>query len=257
MGPYDSDGELPCIAVDWSCLTDEQQAALDPDAKTRAELLAQNTIRVLTGGQVGNCPILVRPCIAGCGVDFPILNPVIRDGRWYNTCGCPAEDCSCVALTKVILKGPVGGIVEVKVNGEALDPAMYRVDNGNELVRISGPTWPTCQDMTLADDQPGTMSVSYFQGAALDRVGRFVAGVLAKEYLDACNGEECRLPFGVSSLTRQGVDFDFSAGLFPGNRTGIEQVDIWVAAWNPYSQKAPSMIFSPDEMGHRQTTWAP
>lgn len=252
---FDMEGERACIVVDWSCIPDEDLLELDPDIKLRAELFAQAAIRVLTGGQVGNCPVTVRPCVSGCAPASPIMNPEIRDGRWYNTCGCPAERCSCSALTKIILKGPVGGIAGVYVDGSPVSPSYYRVDNGNELIRLGGPEWPTRQDMTLPDTEVGTMAVTYYQGAVLDKTGEFVAGILAKEFLDACEGRECRLPFGVESLSRQGVNLDFSGGLFPGNRTGIEEVDIWVAAWNPYAQKSPSMVFSPDELGDRRVTW--
>jgi hypothetical protein len=102
----------------------------------------------------------------------------------------------------------------------------------------------------------GTMSVEYTRGAALDSLGEFVAGLLANDYLEACNGGECSLPAGVTSLARQGVQIEFGPEMFPGGRTGIDAVDVWVESWNPYKVKSPSRIYSVDKVRARQTTWS-
>lgn len=249
-----------CIDVDWSCIPEAEFAEYTPDQVAIAEMLAQASIRVLTGGQFGTCPITVRPCVIGClsGNDFlastgqPWMVPYMRDGRWYNACGCRNTiDCSCRSLTRIVLRGPVGKIHSVKVDGQVVDPAFYRLDNSRELVRLGGPEWPSCQDMSLSPNDVGTMSVTYTRGAVLDRLGQFVAGMLAKEYLNACTGRECRLPSYVESMARDGVTMDFSEGMFPGNRTGIDEVDVWVQSWNPYKVKAPAAVYSPDAMPMR------
>lgn len=253
-----------CIEVDWSCLTEEQQEALDPVKKARAELFAQTAIRVLTGGQVGTCPITVRPCVASfCETSIwapwsglPWV-PFIRDGVWYNGCGCRARDCSCSRLTEIHLDGPVGGVPIVKVDGvELVSGADFRVDVRDTLVRLDGPEWPTCQDMAKPDTEVGTMSVTYVKGVALDSMGQFVAGLLAQQYLLACEGGKgCRLPSSVVSIVRQGTTMEFGRSVFPNNRTGIIEVDLWVQSWNPYGVKSPATVFNPDLMAPRQTQW--
>lgn len=254
---------MSCINVDWSCVPQEEFEEYSDAQVERAELLAQSAIQVLTGRQVGNCPVVVRPCVTRCAqttggaIDGgPWMRPFIRDGQWYNTCGCGPEDCGCGTLTRILLEGPVGDIVEVRLDGEVLDPSTYRVDNGRELIRLSGPEWPSCQDMSAPISAEGTMAVTYVRGAALDRLGEFVAGLLAQEFLNACVGRECRLPSYVQSMSREGVSMDFSEGVFPGNRTGIDEVDIWVASWNPYKTKSPARVFSPDSVSRRRTTWS-
>ena len=76
---------LPDIAtcewpVDWRCYgTEDEVAAIDPDLKALAESLATSSLHALTLGQVGGCPITVRPVSLGCvrhyGFDF-------LDGAW-------------------------------------------------------------------------------------------------------------------------------------------------------------------------------
>lgn len=253
---------MACITVDWSCVPDEELQSYSAEQIERAELLAEAAIRVLTAGQVGNCPTTVRPCTAGCAETYQTfggagwMTPVIRDGQWYNTCGCKPSDCACSNLTTIRLQGPVASIEEVTLNGQVLDPSFYRVDNQRELVRLGGPEWPACQDMAAPLTDEGTMGVSYVRGAKLDRLGEFVAGLLAQEFLNACVGRECRLPSYVQSMSREGVSMDFSEGMFPGGRTGIDEVDVWVASWNPYQSKGPSRVYSPESISHRETTWS-
>lgn len=253
-----------CITVNWDC-NPEVRDSVDAEvvvSRERAELFAQTAIQVLTGRQLGNCPITVRPCLSRCGASGsssldPWMVPFIKEGRWYNSCGCKALDCSCSTLDVVYLDGPVGEIVEVLVDGVAVDPVDYRVDNHNQLVRLGGAKWPTCQNMAAPTSAAGTMAVTYVKGAVLDALGEFIAGQLANEYLTACNTGECSLPAGITSMARQGVQFEFGAEVFPNGRTGIDSVDLWVESWNPYKVKSPSGIYSPDKPRLRQATWSP
>lgn len=254
-GAFDAgSGSIPggCISVDWSCVEPEKFATYDDATIARAEQLAAAAIRVLTGGQVGNCPTVVRPCTSACAASgsmltgAPWMTPYISNGVWYNTCGCRPGTCSCTALVTVRLPGPIGLIESVKVDGETVDPSFYFVDDARTLTRIGGPEWPRCQDMTAPDTAEGTMSVTYVRGAVLDSLGEFVAGLLAREFLNACTDAECSLPASVISLARQGVTMEFGDGVFPGNRTGIDAVDIWVSSWNPYGVRTPSRVYSVD-----------
>jgi hypothetical protein len=231
--------------------------------RERAELFAQYAIQVLTGYQVGNCPIVVRPCITRCIPadgwlpNSPWMTPYISNGRWYNSCGCGPKDCSCTSLTTIRLGGPVGEVIEVLLNGVALTPGVdYRVDNHSELVYLGGEAWPACQDMAAPVTADGTMAVTYVRGVPLDSMGETVAGILAKEYLNACADTECRLPSSVVSLARQGVNMQFGNSVFPNNKTGIDAVDLWVQFWNPYNVRTPSRVYSVDVPVQRQTSWS-
>lgn len=271
--------ELPdfCWPVDTSCVPDWDAWEIEPDPeadppvegvpkytdeqKERAEALAGQTLRFLTGYRVGGCPVTVRPCREGCSwrtwQTYPVRGvasqgapwfPVNFAGSWLNIgCGCGGGGCSCSRVSEVRLHGPVGGITEVKVDGEILTANVdYRLDSGGRLVRLGGVDWPLCQDLNLADTEDGTWSVTYTAGYPVDGLGAWVAGILAGEYVRACTGGECRLPTGVTQIVRDGVSMTIAPGAFPENRTGIAEVDSWVARWNPAGLRGASVVMSPD-----------
>jgi hypothetical protein len=137
---------------------------------------------------------------------------------------------------------------EVKIDSVVLDDANYRVDNGNLLVRTDGGTWPSCAGEKF--------TVTYLNSYAVDAAGQFAAGVLAEEFLKAMSSDKkCRLPMGVTSIARQGINIELTAGLFPDGSTGIAVVDAFVRQWNPNLLKTRPMVYSPDIRRPRQTTW--
>lgn len=262
-----------CIpdTTDWNCADPTWLAELDPAVKLRAEQMAWSTLQALTGYRLSICPITVRPCSQGCidaartyyeapvtamgyslgGAFSPGIN---TSGAWVNSCGCRPNNCSCTSLSIARVLGPVGRLVEVRLNGAAMTPGSYRVDNGNELVRLDGDTWPVCQDMAAGPDDEDTLFVTYYQGIAPDNLADFSAGLLAVEYAKACTGKKCALPPNVQSITRQGVSIEVSAGLFPGGATGIAAVDAYLYTINPYGLRTPARIGSPDFRPPRMTT---
>lgn len=262
-----------CWPVDTSCVPDwdEWDVEPDPDAdpptegvplytdadKARAVALAGQTLRVLTGYRVGGCPVTVRPCRQGCADStwrtYPVggpgalpWHPVNLGGTWLNI-GCGhTGGCGCGGLSEVRLYGTVGQIQQVLVDGMVLDPTAYRLDSGGRLVRTDGGTWPLCQNMAAADTETGTWSVTYTPGVAVDGLGALAAGALAGEFVRACTGGECALPDTVTSVVRNGLTMTLDPGLFPGNRTGIRVVDLYVDRYNPHGLKAAPTVWSPD-----------
>lgn len=265
--------------ADWSCAYSKDELfeiCSDPvksAMKQRSEALAWMQLAALTADQLGTCPITVRPCTRACldhhvyltastrgGPFHPHIN---SQGNWVNSCGCAAGDCSCTALSEVILPGPVGDVLEVLLDGAVLDPTAYRVDNGNRLVRTDGGIWPACQNMAAptvpADDAPdealGTFEVTYYQGAAPDALSLWMAGLLAVEYFKACSSDKsCRLPNRLQSVARQGVTYNIA--FEDDGTTGIREVDDYVRRLNPYHLKMPPVIVSPQSRRTRQTTWS-
>jgi hypothetical protein len=111
--------------------------------------------------------------------------------------------------------------------------------------------------MSLDNDQPGTFSVSYFLGAAPDGLMQSMAGMLAVEYAKACLNEKgCRLPTGVTTISRQGVSMEIRSTMFEDGLTGIREVDAYVAALNPFKLKARPVVYSPDVRKARRTDWS-
>lgn len=231
-----------------------------------AEMFGWTTLQVLSGHQIGICPVMVRPCKKSCrfgtyyvapasGSGGSSFTPHLVNGQWVNSWCGDRFDCSCSSVEEVVLPGPVGAVVEVKIDGIALPDTAYRVDNGNRLVRTDGEGWPYCQDMSAADSEEGTFSVTYIQGAAPDPLVDYAAGILAEEFYKSIIGDKkCRLSSTVTAVTRQGVSYEMTRGLFENGRTGIPEVDSILSRFNPYSLKTRPVIASPDSMPVRRPT---
>src|SRR5699024_10135950 len=141
--PYDN-----CFPVNWTVCDAEFVDSLTPEQRLLAEASAAQTLRMLTGYRVGGCATTVRPCKRSCvpgtwlvapetwgsyaGYSGYGYSPYVRDGQWYNACGCQSDNCSCTEVREVYLPGHAGRIDSVQVDGVVLDPTAYRVDNGNQ-----------------------------------------------------------------------------------------------------------------------------
>jgi hypothetical protein len=231
--------------IDSSCC--ESWEELDPALRDRSEDLAWATLRTLTGGRIGNCPTTMRPCLSPpcnlCTADW--VRPMIRDGQWHNmVCGTPR--CSCEPLCEIVFPGPVAAVISVDYGGTEVTPGIFRIDNGNRLVRQDGQCWPSCQDLGAPSGAPNTLTITYVPGILPTDAALWAAGTLACEFSKACTGGKCRLPAGVTAVARQGVSFAVAAGMFPEGMTGIREVDAYLTSVNPYALRSPSMVWSPD-----------
>lgn len=267
--------------TDWSAKFDADALQSMRDNPTEAanlelaEVLAWSLLAQLTAYSIGTCPIAVRPCAAACtpetgyltapvigGGGLPLATigrpyPFVSGGRWYNACACrSAGDCSCSALSEVLLPGPVGGIVKIMVDGAELPRSAYRIDNGYRLVRTDGGTWPVCQDMSLGEDEPGAFVVVYYRGAAPNIMTRAAAGALAIEYYAAIGGEDCRLPWNLVAATREGETYDFGED---GGIDAVVQMMPVVASvvriYNPNGLKTRPRVIVPGGDRERVTPW--
>jgi hypothetical protein len=242
--------------LDEGCLGDEWETA-EPAVKLRATSLAVDTLRRLTAYRVGGCPITVRPeqesrcCYFIPDMLEPWMRPGVNEhGQWIN---CSNQRVS--SRNEVALPPPVGRIDEVKVDGVVVPSTDYRVDDGRLLVwqGTGDAPWPQTQDVTLADTEPGTFSVTYLNAHEVDGGGQYAAAILANEYAKACGGRKCRLPSGVTSIVRQGITMEIASGAFPGGLTGIREVDAWIALWNPDHLSRGATVWSPDANRMRVT----
>jgi hypothetical protein len=219
------------------------------DQVRHAELLATGALRKLTLYQVGGEPITVMPCARTCCRPFlsnTSFYPVLLDNGMYGNCFC-SDGCNCGNVPSVTLEGPVGYIVDVRVDGVALLPSAYRVEDGTRLVRLDGKSWPAC-----AGDN---FTVTYLNGYEVDELGEFVGGILANEFLMALTDErKCRLPAETTSIARQGMNLTLETGLFPNGQTGIREVDLYVQMWNPNLLKVKPRVYSPDHKRPRTVT---
>lgn len=234
--------------VDDTCLTTEW-TDLDTDVKALALAYASASLERLTAYRVGVCPLKLRPALQGASgacwggtLDpFSRFGPVNWNGSWSNA-------AVGYRRNEVVLPPPVGRIDEVRADGNVIDPADYVLQNGHILVwRGSGPApWPMRQDTSLADTEPGTMSVTYLNAAAVNEQGAHAVTLLALQFAKACTGKACQLPANVTQLVRSGVSMNIASGAFPGGETGLRQVDAYTAIYNPRRQTQRATVYSPD-----------
>lgn len=248
--------------TDWGTYNTDE---LDDDLKHRSEALAWSVLSALTGFQVGRGPVLVRPSsprfaagtyfVAPAGAMSGSFQPYVTNGQWFNACGCSGA-CGHDCVSEIVLPGPVGSIQSVTIDGSVIDPTAYRVDNGDHLVRQDGGTWPTCQNMSLPAGAVGTFTVTYTQGAEPNELLNFAAGLLAIEFVAAATSKgNCRLPSGVTQITRQGIAMNITSGLFENGMTGIREVDAVIRIYNPFGLKTAPVVLSVDKPRHRTRTW--
>lgn len=234
-----------------------------PELQTRALSLAWSTVRTLTGGRVGNCPVTIRPCLRAdpCVACFgdSWLNPYVDQyGNWKNAACRRSGDCSCCDMCEIIMPGPVAAIQQVLIDGYRFDIQLFRIDNGNRLVRQDGRCWPGCQNLTAPLGAIGTFGITYIPGILPTEAGMWAVSTLACEYAKACTGGKCRLPSSVTAISRQGVSMELSPGMFDGG-TGIREVDAYIYSVNPHGLKTPPKVMSPDmeSTKHRVQTFQP
>ena len=236
-----------CVPFDIDTGCCDNWDTIAPEVQDRAIQLAWSTLRTLTGGRVGNCPVLIRPCLSPpcdyCAAEW--VSPRIYHGEWLNVV-CGRDRCSCARMCEIVLPGPVAEVLEVAWSGEALPLSAFRIDNGNRLVRTDGECWPACQRMDLPLGAPCTLGVTYVPGVLPGATGEWAAGVLACEYTKACSGAKCRLPSSVVAVSRNGVTMEMDAGMFSGGFTGIREVDAYILSVNPHLLRTPPKVWSPD-----------
>ena len=250
----------PCEwPVDEGCLPvipDESGSETGQATLDAAVALAVQVLWALSGRQYGVCEAVVRPCperyshTRGYGRTGLSEITTWTEVRWMLAgCGC-AGRCTYSGPGRVHLPGPVQGIIEVLVDGVVLDESEYTLE-GNVLYRVGGTSstgwvggyWPA-QDLSLPATEPGTWQVTYARGnPAPAGVGQFTA-TLASEFYNACTGERCRLPRTVTEASARGVNFRMfnPQDIYNSGKTGLPEVDLWLAAVNPNKLMAPPAV---------------
>jgi len=261
-----------CTRIDYG---DDSAYVFDKVAYTASLALYEISQRQFPG----LCERKVRPCRSDCGcwtngpISFgmgPWFWTTVPWGfggawGWYNERG---DKFGCSPMSRVRLAGyPVSQILEVLIGGEELpefDPETgarnWRLDKWRYLIRMDAPGvdggaatprfWPSCQNMSLDDDQPGTFSVTYRWGTDVPQLGRDAAVELANQFFLACGGQECVLPTGVVRAVRQGIEVErglLANFLDPSKPTGLVQLDTFLAAYCRGQRGGrKSALWSPD-----------
>ena len=242
----------PCWPVDIPDECMESWRATPYGTRARAEVAAVETLRYLTGGQVGGCSVTVQIARGGCCGGTPTwrtypaggfysrggdrgFRPVLADGVWLNIgcgggCGngCPLP--ACLPLPETIRTA----------TAVTIDSVVFTdyVQRGSRLYRTDDQAWPS-----------EGVAVTGIPGWPVDGQGASAAGVLACEYAKSMTGKgKCALPAGVTQVVRAGVTINLAegGGLFPGGLTGLREVDVFTARYNPHRLSAAPTVWTPD-----------
>lgn len=233
---------------------------------------ASETLYHLTAQQFSTCEVKLRPCRQSCWPSFPWSSwwqfgtypqPYWWNGTWYNlACGqCPDNSCSCVALDQLSLPGVIYDVTEVKLDGVVLTKNVdYRVDDYRKLVRLPGGTlWPACQDLSLADTEVGTLSVTALYGQPVPVLGQLAVGELATEFTKYLLCLDCQLPQGVVDINRQGISMTVAriSELFNTGFIQLRMCDLFIKMSNPNHLRARSRAYDLDSDEYRATGTTP
>lgn len=241
----------PCTGWTFPESCGDEWEQFGEDEKISARIAAGGIMRMMTADVYGGCEFTVRPCTRGCyasSVEWLQGAPFMDGaGNWLNTCGCSVDGlCSCeLELSRVDLK-LAGSIISVVIDGVAVDPSAYRLDDARWLVRTDGELWPSCQDFKV-DSGPGTFLVTYFAGVPVGAYGELAGQRLALELGRQMFGKggKCNLTANVKSIVRQGVSYELIGASFEGGITGIPLIDSYVSSVNPNHLRFAPMIISP------------
>jgi hypothetical protein len=228
----------------WATLADlpDNRPAAVTDAQWDTYLLAASQIlfdlsgRKWHGGGCTATETFDEVCAAACRCGVLWLS------GWTRCSGCNYTRPCRVRLRST---------TNVEVTSVELDEVLVPVDGYH------------VQDGWLIDDTRvgwvltgGRTVVAYTWGAAPPTAGRLAAATLALELGKAgCRDSSCRLPQRLQTLTRQGVTATFldPQTFLSDRRTGLTEVDLWLAAVNPNRSRQPARVWSPETAARGRT----
>jgi hypothetical protein len=257
--PDDDEWEDVSMVAAWITIDDLADATVDPDVAQDAIDAASFVLFHLSGRKYGGVRT-VRETYCQTGLDYfgmgtyygtqryllpgahgypalPLLehgvvtNQLVGAGGLCSACGCPH--------TIRLRGGPILSVQEVWSEGHAIPLSDVVIYDYRYLAAGTGNCWQTC----------GDLEVTYTYGAPPPTMGKLAAKALANEYVLAVTGdEECALPQRITSISRQGESWTLldPQEFLDKGRTGIYQVDLFLATVNPDGAKLRPRVFSPD-----------
>lgn len=214
---------------------------------------ATGVLWALSGRQFGCCRRTTRYCreqsYSPAGEAW--LRAELVDGRWVNL-GCQScgTRCGCTGTCEIRIDGPVCGLHEVLVDGEAVPTGSFRVDDGDKLVRTDGECFPLGKPV----------EVTFSTGVPVPAGGRLALGELFSELWKACptcDAGTCSLPKRIQVIVKGGMTVGFLDPMefLRNGKTGLYYTDLWLSSVNPLARPQAARAMSPDWPGGRTTTW--
>lgn len=263
------------ICAPWANVDDLDaccSTTADDAQKLDALTAASEILYALSGRQFsGSCTETVRPCSGGSALPgfswdrwtYPWI-PVLTGGQWLNigpACGCHiSADCGCGGIPEVNLgRSDVTEILAVVIDGVPLSALSYRLDPGGRLVRTDGSQWPCCQNLAVDKDSEGAWYIELAHGIDPPQSGKNAAAKLACELVKACVGADCDLPARVTNVVRQGISMTLldPQDFLTEGRTGMYEIDLFIAAVNPHGLSRRATAWSPEVRGRGRRVGVP
>lgn len=224
----------------------------DDVAEQASDLLFQLSGRIFTG----ICTKTVSPRCDRCVCGYQVLSRghIVTPNNEIFWSLCDACLINCEPSTLLLAGYPVQAISQIKIDGAVLAASEYELRDNRYLIRLNDTRWPQSNDLTLADTEVGTWSVTYTYGQAIPSAGVAAAAELACQLYRACQGDStCDLPTGITRIVRQNLTIERNAFASWGRqqgiwRTGLPLTDIFLNAYNPSGIKRRPVIMAP---GHR------
>lgn len=207
---------------------------------------ASDMLCILSGLRIhGICQVTVRPV----GSNACYLDPWRTSYGWNWGWDPLAYGTGPWWLQGTVpLRGPNTDIVDVHIDGALLADSDYGLVNDRYLQRLNGNTWPTANDITLDDTQPGTWSITYKFGRAPDWLTKQATLELACELAREYSNQDNHLPPGVTNAVIQGATVslpDRADALAQGVNEGIPMVSRFLGVYAPEGQ-VRSGVWSPE-----------
>jgi len=229
------------------------EAALDAAAASASEILYELSGRRWSGRATRTLTVLPsrrglpwwqgQPYLADAGSALPL--PVLCAGEVVNVGVC--ERPHAIRLPDY----PVRAITQVTVDGVVRDPDSYVLTGRRYLEDTWRLGWEVC-----GCDRDRPMAITYDYGADPTPAALAAAVRLAAELAKAAAGAASALPGYITQRVRQGetISYTSAAALFDKGRTGLADVDLWLAAVNPGGLRRRSSVWSPDTDPRYTTT---
>lgn len=201
------------LEADCAC-----ELTLADDGDEIAELIgdASDMLYVLSGGRVfGQCTRQVWPVSIGarCGPGADLRSSWVD---WDS-------------LDSIPLQGPNTNVIEVTIDGVALNPSEYGLLDGYKLFRRVG-SWPSHNDLTLTDADEGTFTITYSFGRAPTGITRRATVALVCQMIREEPRALSRLR-GVVSANVQGVSVELDDDEI--GRIGLPELTRFMDTYSP------------------------
>lgn len=227
----------------------------------RACDLATLVVWGLSGRQwSGPCPQVVRPIPDQGGWTFGTYRSIgdLADALADDTVGpLLAQPYTGLDFDNRVDLGEdvVTAVTQVLVDGQVVDPASYQLQDYRYLVRLADSagarrSWPLTQRLDLPSSAVGTFEVTMSYGAPPPSQGQDAALILASYWAFARYPKPTGTTRGdrVTQINRQGVSMTLAdpVVMLSSGRTGISEVDAFIATVNPHGVSRPARVYSPD-----------